>query len=140
MWIQNESGVIAQGREIEMAYVSGLLRWSTPLSLCTWFCSVRCRLWGCSGWGFSLRLRWATSLALSRRFTISSFLILLLLETFQHMQKWENEICTFGGRPRFLLALASVVAVADVPPDFLFLLPLGRPRPLLGGLTSAAPA
>ena len=48
-------------------------------------------------------------------------------------------MCTFGGRPRFLLAPASVVVVVDAPPDFLFLLPFGRPRPLLVGLASAAP-
>lgn len=42
---------------------------------------------------------------------------------------------TFGGRPRFLGALGVVglSGPADEAPDFLFLLPFGRPRPRLMG-------
>lgn len=43
---------------------------------------------------------------------------------------------TFGGRPRFLgiVGVVGLAAVDEDAPDFLFLLPLGRPRPRLAGV------
>lgn len=45
---------------------------------------------------------------------------------------------TLGGLPRFFFtgAPSDGPVVADAAPDFLFLLPLGRPRPLLAGCAS----
>ena len=45
---------------------------------------------------------------------------------------------TLGGLPLFFFtgAPSGGAAVADAAPDFLFLLPLGRPRPLLAGCDS----
>lgn len=44
-----------------------------------------------------------------------------------------NPILTFGGRPRFRAVGVVGLSGADEPPDFLFLLPLGRPRPRFCG-------
>lgn len=49
-----------------------------------------------------------------------------------------TRVYTLGGLPRFFLTGGSEVDAAgaaeeDEAPDFLFLLPLGRPRPLLAG-------
>jgi hypothetical protein len=52
-----------------------------------------------------------------------------------------NNKRTFGGRPRFLGGAAGEPGAGpdELVPDFLFLLPLGRPRPrLTGGLAGAA--
>ena len=45
---------------------------------------------------------------------------------------------TLGGLPLFFLTgvPSEGAVVADAAPDFLFLLPLGRPRPLLAGCAS----
>ena len=122
-----------------------LLRWPAPFLLCARFTqtvtSGSSRCGRCDSFLWFLLFTRATTSPLRRRLLstrIIRFLFLYGEPSVENQERGRLVKYTLGGLPLFFFtgAPSDGPGAADAAPDFLFLLPLGRPRPLLAGCAS----